>query len=389
MFENLREILLCSSGDSPRRHPNSSKLRRRPGEIISSQGIARPVTPHHVLSAAAADAPWNHHCRSVKSVRPQQLRTPSPVQRHWGTPGGCRSPAASVREAFGHSLTYSGAAAIPEDELPGRGLYVSMQRGLGARGTSRPGGLCNRSPFSSSGAPSASSRSSQRYTSVAASYEALPDDSIDQLVEKHARLLPADPAKVLVLRRQGHGEYEVDGCRVHIAWRGSEACVFPLGDASQREAGEPLISFLWRAADAAHARQMARSCSDLALSRAPLLAPCGTPSSGSFLLNSDGSSFLISRDSGSFCGVWMPDDWNEGPHTMRVAAGARSPLRAVGSSTPSTSYRTDSQPGVPLHHQVMPHALMGISTPTLPAARISPPRTFALGQPTQRMPTAA
>lgn len=380
MFENLREILLCSSGDSPRRHPNSAKLRRRPGEVISSQGIARAVTPQHRLPATADAPSWHHHCHGVKNqqVRPQQLRTPSPVQRHWG---GCRSPASSVREAFGNSLTYSGAAAIPEDELPGRGLYVSMQRGLGARGTSRPGGMCSsRSAFSSTaGAPSASSRSSQCYTNVAASYEARPDDAIDQLVETHARLLPVDTAKVLILRRHGHGEYEVDGCRVHIAWRGSEACVFPLGDTSQREAGEPLVSFLWRAADAAHARQMARSsCSDLVRARAPLVTACGAPNSGSFLLNSDGSSFLISRDSGSFCSTWMQDDWNEGPHTVRVAAGARSPIRAVGSSTPSASYRTDSQPCVPIH-PVVPHGLMGISTPTLPATRLPPPRGFALG----------
>lgn len=380
MFENLREILLCSSGDSPRRHPNSSKLRRRPGEIISSQGCARPVTPQHVLPVSADTQSWHHRYHGVKSphVRTQQLRTPSPVQRHWG---GCRSPTASVREAFGHSLTYSGAAAMPEDELPGRGLYVSMQRGLGARGASRPGDLYGRRTIS--GAPSTSSRSSQRYSSVATSYEALPNDSIDQLVEKHAKLLPADTAKVLVLRRHGHGEYEVDGCRVQISWRGSEACVFPLGlgDTSQREAGEPLVSFLWRAADAAHARQMARTCSDLARSRAPLIAACGAPNSGSFLLNSDGSSFVIGRDSGSFCATWMQDDWNEGPHSMR---GARSPLRAVGSSTPSTSYRTDSQPGVPIHHPVMPSGIMGISTPALPAAtlaaaRMSPRRTFHLG----------
>lgn len=381
MFENLREILLCSSGDSPRRHPNSSKLRRRPGEIISSQGTARPVTPQHILPATTDAPSWHHHYHGVKrqQVRSQQLRTPSPVQRHWG---GCRSPTASVREAFGNSLTYSGAAAMPENELPGRGLYVSMQRGLGARGTSRPGGLCGRSAFSPTGAPSAPSKSSQCYASVAANYEAHPDDSIDQLVETHARLLPLDAAKVLVLRRHRHGEYEVDGCRVYIAWRGSEACVFVPGDSSQREAGEPLISFLWRAADAAHARQMARSCSDLARTHAPLVAACGTPNSGSFLLNSDGSSFLISRDSGSFCGAWMPDDWNDwnechGQHAMRVAPGTRSPLRAVGSSTPSASYRTDSQ--LPMHHQVMPHAMMGISTPALPAGRISPPRSFALG----------
>jgi len=42
--------------------------------------------------------------------------------------------APSFTDALGNSLTYSGAAAQQDENLPGRGLYVPMQRGLGMRG---------------------------------------------------------------------------------------------------------------------------------------------------------------------------------------------------------------------------------------------------------------
>mmetsp|Transcript_102780 Transcript_102780/g.299784 ORF Transcript_102780/g.299784 Transcript_102780/m.299784 type:complete len:324 (-) Transcript_102780:169-1140(-) len=141
MFEFLRENLLCSSDDSPKRELNS---RRRPGEVISSQG--NPVHPLQQRETASAPAlPYERQRARRNNSRSnygRARRTPSPLPHRWSS---SRSPcssfrtAPSFREALGGSLAYTGAAAAQQEELlPGRGLYVPFQRGLEPRGVSRP-----------------------------------------------------------------------------------------------------------------------------------------------------------------------------------------------------------------------------------------------------------
>uniref|UniRef100_A0A7S1L3F7 Uncharacterized protein n=1 Tax=Alexandrium catenella TaxID=2925 RepID=A0A7S1L3F7_ALECA len=152
MFEFLRESLLCSSDDSPKCEPNP---RRRPGEIISSQGsCVQPPPPREPLSVPKPlwERQRPRRCNSRTNCN-RLRRTPSPLPGRWSASGSpcssfCTAP--SFREALGGSLAYTGAAAAQQEEpLPGRGLYVAMQRGLEPRGTSRSSrnmGLRARSP---------------------------------------------------------------------------------------------------------------------------------------------------------------------------------------------------------------------------------------------------
>jgi len=130
MFEFIRESLLCSSDDSPKRDLN---LKRRPGEIISSQGT--PLVPRAVASAPA----MARRCHEG-AFRQRRARTPSPLTGRLSSrsPGCSFRTAPSFREPLGGSLAYTGAAAAQQEELlPGRGLYVPMQRGIESRGASR------------------------------------------------------------------------------------------------------------------------------------------------------------------------------------------------------------------------------------------------------------
>mmetsp|Transcript_96629 Transcript_96629/g.288518 ORF Transcript_96629/g.288518 Transcript_96629/m.288518 type:complete len:337 (+) Transcript_96629:63-1073(+) len=152
MFEFLRESLLCSSDDSPKRGLNP---RRRPGEVISSQGA--PGHPERQLQPlglpGALIGPYERQLARRTSSRSggngARRGTPSPLPSRWTSSGSPRSSfrtAPSFREAFGGSLPYTGAAAAQEETLPGRGLYVPMQRGIGQRGASRPPVRRTRSP---------------------------------------------------------------------------------------------------------------------------------------------------------------------------------------------------------------------------------------------------
>lgn len=338
MLEFLRENLLCSSGDSPKRNL-SSKSRRRPGEIISSQGTAGQPP----LQPAACSLQLDNHRAKSRSTCSRQPRTPSPLQRRWG---GSRSPASSFRETLGNSLAYTGAAASQQDDLPGRGLYVSMQRGLGPRGASRPM------------VPRARTAPSSART-------------------------PADPS---VPSRLGLAA----SCEVRCSAveDGQRACVFPPGGACESETGEPFTRFLHRAADTALARSIMCANSQALAPRAPVAPACWGSGGGSFLMNSDACSFLVGRDSGSFGSVWIADELNaaiteEGLKATRIAA-TPSPMQCtavqskqlpnwlLGSSTPSVSYRAEPHISTPMQQQAAPQQLNGNSTPTMPATRILP-----------------
>ncbi|CAE7567928.1 unnamed protein product [Symbiodinium pilosum] len=99
-------------------------------------------------------------------------------------------------------------------------------------------------------------RPSVSTSSPAASYEAVPEDTLDLYMQKLARSLPQNGARYLFIRRLSRGEYEVDGCRVSIALRGGEAYVYATNSNDDTDRAESLHSYLLRAADNALARSM-------------------------------------------------------------------------------------------------------------------------------------
>lgn len=329
MLEFLRENLLCSADDSPKRdiHQNSQRggpalccngtggrmRRRRPGEIISSQGS--PVT---AAGAVPSSLPWDSQQRGGG-------RGGSPLRRgrEGGSPVNSFRHVPSFQSALGGSFACSGAA-MDDRGMPGQGLYVSMQRGLGPRGNppASAGGRGNQGgrAASSNSPPRMRSRASSLVrTSLAPalSYEANQEDPIDSAVEQHARQLPVNCGRALLLRRIAPNEYEVDGFRVTIGWRGNELCAFPPrggGDPDEpvKRGGEPLQSYLMRVADRALARSMMQAqvgqsfesregISGQQLQHALQKAAAGQqqrgPQGGSFLCRTnDGGSFIIGRD---------------------------------------------------------------------------------------------
>lgn len=246
---------------------------------------------------------------------------------------------------MGGSLAFSGAAKTQhQDEgLPSRGLYVSMQRGLGGNGGAPRRGGSGAEGRGGTGTPPSSGTPTVPFDCpsqpvAALSYEAMHEDRIDQVVEAHARHLPANSGRALHLRRLAHGEYEIDGCRVRIQWRNSELFVFPRGHQDDESGGEALRSFLHRAADAALARSI--MCGGRApgpsffegqpgLHRAPPAAGAQWGPNGSFLIGPDGGcSFLLDNrgEAGSFYG--LPDPKDPRLEAMRIA-GTPSPMQGA------------------------------------------------------------
>lgn len=343
MLEFLRESLLCSSDDSPKREASGrsgrsgSRLglccaggpartgRRRPAEVICSQGAPTTAPP-----AAAADTPlaWDFG-KGRPSVGTSGSHSSSSSMH-------CRlrsSP--SFQGALGNSFACSAAAfARQEDALPGRGLYVPMQRGLGTRclaggrPNSRRDTLCpSRVPSSRSPPASKARAASQsqpppgphlgsgsvqlRFPGPAANYEAAPEDPLDRAMEAHTRQLPASAARALLLRRLAPGDYEIDGRRVRVGWRGAEVVAFapaPPGEEENCLGGESLLSFLLQAADRALARahwNMSNGGGSFETREAGRLTTgaWAAQGSGSFVMRpGEGGSFLLNSREGSAAG---------------------------------------------------------------------------------------
>jgi len=310
-------------------------------------------------------------------------RTPSPLRdrskSRLGSPLRCRVPSplrspnssfrtstSSFHSALGNSVAYSGAAfAQQDDTLPGRGLYVPMQRGLGPRGPSQRDPMSRQQrgegnavrqrgdaghAHSSSSPPTArfsqvGAQAQVRFSMPAVSYEAIPEDPLDRAVEAHARQLPINSARALLLRRLAYADYEVDGRRVRINWRGSEVMVYAAVEEEGVPSIEPLASYLHRAADHALARAYLSSpVTSFDRPEAPvgrLSSASGpwAPQGGSFILRpSESGSFLLNgRGSeggggGSFGGSSLGGGSFYGVHTTSSAAPPPSSASAAAAS---------------------------------------------------------
>lgn len=228
------------------------------------------------------------------------------------------------REALGESFPCTGAAAALEDALPGRGLCVSMQRGLGVR-TSINGHATepSKSPehLRNSTAPGCLVPST--------GYEASVEDPIDRTFEVMAKQVDPGLGRFLFVRRFGPGDYEVDGARVNVGWRrldsGSrEAYIF-----DQSGPVEPLAGYLQRVADGAAKRS--RSFTTFGHGSVSLQAAAGPPPPMTQavqptvpmnnLYSREAGSFY-SRDGGSF--YMVP---SVGPKDVRIEA-----MRAAGAA---------------------------------------------------------
>jgi len=276
---NGRRTVCCTSG--------SQTSRRRPGEVISSQGA-----PRLAKNEVPSPLPWDSSSRKRETT---PLRNRSPVQSFRSTSSF----------ALGNSMACTGAAlAQQEDNMPGRGLYVSMQKGLGPCDRlkqDRRDRRSDHSPQTPLQQRRTSSRTSVRAPPVAqaVNYEAIPEDSLDMMVQDAARRLPQNGARALLMRRLSRGEYEIDGARVSITMRGNEAYVYPTND-DGTDQPESLSRYLVRAADSALAKSMSTASFNVSHDMRMMGLPPPPPLPGNWNGNSgvlvrgpDGGSFLL------------------------------------------------------------------------------------------------
>ncbi|CAE8724360.1 unnamed protein product [Polarella glacialis] len=313
MFQYLKDNLLCSSDGSDGANTggrpttcctgSGGSTRRRPGEVISSQG-----TPVMAMNEIPSAMPWdNPRKRSSTPVRTRN--SGSPVQSFRSVPS---FNLGSLRNSMSMRDSISAAGSSKQDD-PGCGLYVNMQRGHGPRDRERgPKGMGSRSgtppptPMQQRRSSSRTMRATQAPGPVlqAAVYEALSEDPIDRIVQDLSRRLPQNGARALLMRRFSRGDYEVDGCRVALAFNGKEVYAYRIDD-DERADGELLSSYLLRAADAALARSLAAGPMAASFashtesmrmsmgSSAPLPPPGQNGYGGVLVRGSDGGSFLL------------------------------------------------------------------------------------------------
>eukprot|EP00928_Gymnodinium_smaydae_P043338 TRINITY_DN29058_c0_g1_i1.p1 TRINITY_DN29058_c0_g1~~TRINITY_DN29058_c0_g1_i1.p1 ORF type:complete len:431 (-),score=72.94 TRINITY_DN29058_c0_g1_i1:83-1264(-) len=300
--------------DARRMHPRYHE--RRPGEVISSLGT-QPALPAGVAATADPDGGSDefHSRRSCTPIRTTAFRDKASGMRSSHIlpgsplPGPGRSPRSSLRiprpsrnsfhsdfhEVLGSSFPCSGAASAQEDSVAGRGLRLSMQRGIGA--LAGAGAAESAGSFSDAAAtlpPRRPSKDSGGALVPAGRYEAVDvEDPIDRCFERTAKEVdPATlvPGAVLLVRRLSRGEYEVQGAKVSVGWlrlaSGSrEAYVF---DAAGN-AVETLAAFLQRSAEVAAMRASAPGPSFASFghpgagaSGLPVAPPALGPFAGSF-----------------------------------------------------------------------------------------------------------
>jgi hypothetical protein len=280
--------------------------------------------------------------RQGTPLRSRPFNSQAPERRS-GSPLGGRSPRMSFRasrnlrksfsnemhDALGDSIPHSGAATL-DDTLPGRGLCVSMQRGLTRPSVAGPTAesFTKQMPHN---------KEHQAFLVPANRYEACVEDPIDRCFERLLRQAEPSASAALLVRRFGPGEYEVDGARISVGWRRL--------DSGQREAfvfdrngpSEPLGSYLRRATDVALARVVVRSSLHVAPAHGSFTA-AGSPQppqpmSGSFF-RSDTGSFYGGHEvvaPGSFYSNYSNTARRQGPkdgrvEAMNVAGMASSPV---------------------------------------------------------------
>lgn len=333
MFSFLGEGIFCSAEDSPKCEVLSLSrtccggsfhraVKRRPGEVISSQGPrpTREAVPGAGGYPLASGLQWNER------PKPAAQRSPK------GT--FPQTPSASFNSPFGEVIACSGAAfAQKEEQLPGRGLYVPMQKGLGAKERQqerRVRGPPSPTILSRPAGPQLASKASQQGPVFAHLYTGVREDPVDMIMEKVLKKLPANSARALQLQRLSRGEYEVDGVRVSLGVRGSEVVAVETSGPPTGGGGEPLEKYIGRVADVALGRtlplqlhlpdnlevkQPKRSLASAApapsgprLGRDPtgLSLPCRPAGSLQYLPRSPPGSFVLSHDGRSFYGVEVP-----------------------------------------------------------------------------------
>lgn len=171
-------------------------------------------------------------------------------------------------EVHGGHLACTAAAVSSQDPAGyGRGLFVSLQRGMSFDSPGSPSKSRSFEISHGSGSDSfrdliarhpAKIRSESPGRMIPASeYVAAPEDQIDAIVAQQCRFLPSHRAKALLIRRIACGEYEVDGAPVRFFWaRGdcnsNEVMVCTPGQ--ERQGSEPLQRYLSMAAERAVAR---------------------------------------------------------------------------------------------------------------------------------------
>jgi len=261
----LRETLFCNT--------ERDREPYRKGEIIHSHGspIMSPSDLDDVsqFNVGAVRYDEREH-RRARSPMPTSFNQMGQRDRERNQPG---SPRMSFSDALAEHLATTAAAA--DCSMPGRGLYVPMQRGLvlsspvSESSANRPPGTDGRSRTNHSrdmgdaylqGAESYISGASfltqkrSRAPSqvvVALGYEADPDDPVDLSLERHLKQLPTASAAALLLQRMCPGEYEVNSMRVDMGWRfdgGSSPEVY-VSPAGETVPAEPLAAYLRRVAE--------------------------------------------------------------------------------------------------------------------------------------------
>lgn len=255
--------IFCGGGTGceMRRELPSGVRAHRPAEVVSSQGVAVPGAPEPRAPMTLEE--WRLTSRSSRQM-PDTLSSSSPFAGSFISATGPQSQ--SFTDVLGGHLPCTAAAMSPQDAaVTGRGLYVSVQKGMGndpvgfglkrqARSFELPSerGRPQKSSFELPRKPAKIRAESPGRMIPASNYEGAAEDSIDEAMARQCALLPAHRAKALLIRRIAPGEYEVDGNPVRLSEKGGDVLVCTPGKES--EGSVPLARYLPRAAEHALAR---------------------------------------------------------------------------------------------------------------------------------------
>jgi len=361
MFEFFRENVLCGASDgcAPERDRRPFPQDRRPGEVISSQGgpsDALPFFESHIRGSTPIRS--RPQQRQLPPGSPLMGRSPRPTRRTL-----TKSFSQDLREALGESFPASGAA-VQEDALPGRGLCVNMQRGLGLRTPMGPDGRSFQESSGGGGSVSVGAgliAQSVKPTPIgakvgAADYRAHVEDPLDRSFEGILKQLNAGAARAMLVRKFAPNEYEVDGQRVTAGWRrldsGSrEAYVF-----DQTGPTESLNAFCARLAEAAMGRRHQQQPRPGGYVRT---SPAGVPQpvhGGSFYSRDAGSFYASGSSGGSFytAGLQSP-----GPQDPRLQA-----MKMAGTLGPTPHPLSVSRPA--------PSAASRVGSPVMKSSQARP-----------------
>eukprot|EP00933_Yihiella_yeosuensis_P022895 TRINITY_DN17922_c0_g1_i1.p1 TRINITY_DN17922_c0_g1~~TRINITY_DN17922_c0_g1_i1.p1 ORF type:complete len:415 (+),score=61.49 TRINITY_DN17922_c0_g1_i1:91-1335(+) len=279
--------------------------RPRPAEVISSQGP--PTTARPPTAPWEQDKGFRRGSQNAGRSR-QQARSSSPIGLHRRSLVGDGTSSSSFTTTKGGSFAMT-SAALDEKAPSGLGLNFSMQQGLGLK--SQAGDQSQLASHRRLKAPEEFMPQGPGPLMTAANYEAVLQDRIDRIMQELARGLPVNGARMLRIRRLARGDYEVDGTRITVGLRGTEAYVYRPGAGGTVD-DQLLSRFLVQAADAALGRSIAAHPISGALTQreatthfpfgAHLAGPyqgsvapqgCGYPGGGVLAGGSEAGSFII------------------------------------------------------------------------------------------------